>query len=96
MSDTSFNSFFNNSQRFGLNIKVPERTLKQISKTTGDVAGGVFEPIFTYLEQNENVFSGDIEHELNRIRTANFNTTLIMDEVDKKTNGEKPRFDTLF
>lgn len=96
MSDTSFNSFFNSSQRFGLNIKVPERTLKQIGKTTGDVAGGVFEPIFTYLEQNENVFSGNIEHELNRIRTANFNTTLVMDADDEKTNGPKPRFDTLF
>ncbi len=96
MSETSFTGFFNTTQRFGLNVKVPERTLKQIGKTTGDVAGGVLEPIFNYLEKNENVFSGNIEHELNRIRTANFNTTLMMDAADEKVNGPKPKFDTLF
>ena len=96
MSDTSFNSFFNNTQRFGLNVKVPERTLQQIAKTTTDTAGGVFEPILSYLEENENIFSGDVTHEINKIRTANFNTTLIMDAADKATNGERPTFNTLF
>lgn len=92
----SFNSFFNSAQGFGMNIKVPERTIEQIGKTSASEAGKVFEPLFTYLEENENVFSGDINHELNKIRTANFNTTLLMDVEDEKVNGQKPTFDTRF
>lgn len=94
MSDMSFSNFFNNS--FGLNVKVPTRTIQQIGKTSSDVAGGVFEPIFTYLEENENVFSGDITHELNKLRTATFNTNLVMDAADEKVNGPKPSFDMNF
>ena len=96
MAQSSFTNFFNNSQMFGMNIKVPTKTLEQIGKTSGNVAGGVFEPLFTYLEENENVFSGDITKELNKVRTANFNTTLIMDAVDEKTNGPRPTFDAKF
>lgn len=92
----SFNNFFNNSQGFGFNVKVPTRTIEQIGKTGGNVAGKVFEPLFTYLEENENVFSGDINHELNRLHTANFNTTLLMSEADEKVNGPRPTFDSRF
>lgn len=94
MSDMSFSNFFNNS--FGLNVKVPTRTIQQIGKTGSDVAGGVFEPIFTYLEENENVFSGDITHELNKLRSATFNTNLAMDIADTQVNGTKPTFDMNF
>lgn len=96
MADSSFTGFFNSAQPFGMNIKVPTKTLQQFGSTAGHVAGGVFEPLFTYLETNENVFSGDVVHELNRIRTESFNTELIMSAVDEKVNGPKPRFDTTF
>ncbi len=96
MADLSFTNFFNNTQTFGMNIKVPEKTLQQIGKTTGNVAGGVFEPLFNYLEENENVFSGDITHELNRIRVANFNTNLVLNATDEKINGPRPKFDSKF
>lgn len=96
MTQASFSNFFNNSQTFGMNIKVPTHTLQQIGKTAENVAGGVFEPLFTYLEENENVFSGDITHELNRTRAEMFNTTLIMDVVDERVNGQKPTFDFRF
>lgn len=92
----SFNSFFNNSQAFGLNIKVPEKTIEQIGKTGTGIAGRVFEPLFTFLEENENVFSGDISHELNKIHTANFNTSLLMNQADEQANGPRPTFDTKF
>lgn len=94
MSDMSFTNFFNNS--FGLNVKVPEKTLQQIGKTGSDFAGGVFEPLFTYLEENENVFSGDINHELNKLRSATFNTALVMQSADEKVNGKKSSFDMNF
>jgi hypothetical protein len=96
MADSNFSNFFNNSQAFGLNIKVPDRNLKQFGKTAGDVAGGVFEPLFTYLEENEKVFSGDISFELNKTRAAKFNTEVIMMAADEKMNGPKPIFDTKF
>lgn len=96
MADSSFTNFFNNAQPFGLNIVVPEKTLRQFGRTAGNVAGGVFEPLFTYLEENENVFSGDIANELNKTRAENFNTTLMMNLADEKVNGPKPRFDAKF
>lgn len=96
MTESSFTNFFNNSQSFGLNIKVPEKTLQQMGKTAGNVAGEVFGPLFTYLEENENVFSGDITHELNKTLAQNFNTSLVMNAADEKVNGPKPRFEAQF
>ena len=96
MAESSFTNFFNSSQGFGMNVKLPEKTIEQIGKTGSGVAGKVFEPLFTYLEENENVFSGDVTHELNRLHTTNFNTTLIMDMMDEKVNGQRPTFNTVF
>lgn len=96
MAEASFSNFFNNTQSFGLNVKVPEKTLRQIGQTAGNVAGGVFEPLFTYLEENENVFSGDITHELNRLRAENFTTAQVMNMANEKANGPKPKFDAMF
>lgn len=96
MAESSFTNFFNNAQTFGLNVKVPQRTIKQIGKTVGETASGVFEPLFSYLEENENVFSGDVTHELNRLRSENFNTALVLQAADEKINGKKPKFDANF
>lgn len=96
MAESSFTNFFNNSQSFGLNVKVPEKTLRQIGKTAGNVAGGVLEPLFTYLEENKNVFSGDIAHEINKINTENFTMGMMMQTADEKVNGPKPKFDSKF
>jgi len=95
MAQSSFTSFFNNSQPFGMNIKVPTKTIEQIGKTGSNVAGGVFEPLFTYLEENDNVFSGDVVTELNKMQAAKFNTTAILNAADEKVNG-RPTFDTKF
>lgn len=88
MSDLSFNSFFNGAQPFGLNVKVPERTIQQLGKTAGDLAGGVLDPIFSYLEENENVFNGDIVHETERMRATMFNIANVMGSENIKINGE--------
>ena len=96
MTEASFSKFFNNSQTFGLNVKAPDKDLKQLGKTAGNMAGGVLEPLFTYLEVNENVFSGDIALELNKTRAAKFNTEVIMMAADEKMNGPKPTFDSRF
>lgn len=96
MAESSFTNFFNNSQGFGLNVKVPERTFKQIGKTAGEVAGGVLEPLFTYLEENENVFSGDISHEINKMLSESFTMGMMLQMADEKSNGPKPKFDSKF
>lgn len=96
MTESSFSNFFNNAQSFGLNVKVPEKTLRQIGKTAGDVAGGVLEPLFTYLEENKNVFSGDIAYEINKINAENFTMGMTMQAADEKVNGPRPKFDSKF
>ena len=93
MSD--FTNFFNNSQTFGMNVKVPTRTLEQIGKTSSNLAN-VFEPLFTYLEENDNVFSGDINTELNKMRVKNFNTQMLLDNTDAQTHKAGQHFNTEF
>jgi len=94
MSNASFNSFFNNS--FGLNVKIPDRTLKQLGKTASETASGVLAPLFNYLEDNETVFNGDIAKETIKFYDASFNIGAKMREEDIKMNGETPKFDTRF
>jgi len=94
MSNASFSNFFNNS--FGMNIKVPDRTIKQAGKTLSDTASGVLSPLFNYLEENETVFNGDIAKETIRYSDTSFNIGARMREMDVKINGEKPKFDTRF
>lgn len=96
MTESSFSNFFNNSQGFGLNVKVPEKTLRQIGKTAGNMAGGVLEPLFTYLEENQNVFSGDIAHEINKVNSENFTMGMMLQQADEKVNGARPKFDSKF
>jgi len=94
MTNASFNSFFNNS--FGMNVKIPDRTLKQLGKTVNDTANGVLSPLFNYLEDNETVFNGDIAKETIRFYDTSFNIGAKMREEDIKVNGEIPTFDTRF
>lgn len=94
MTQASFTNFFN--KPFGMNIKVPERTLQQAGKTIGDTANGVFEPLFVYLEENENVFTGNVAEEITKVNLASFNIGAKMQEEDMKVNGKAPKFDNKF
>lgn len=94
MADTSFTNFFN--QGFGLNVKGHEVDASQLGKSLSGAASGVFEPLFTYLEENENVFSGDITKELNKTFAEKFNLNMILSRTDEAVNGKRPRFDSKF
>ena len=96
MSDATFNNFFNRSRTFGLNVKVPERTMQLAKDTLTGTATGVFEPLFTYLETNNNVFTGDVAKEIEKCTSAGFNTGAILQQEDIKVNGSRPRFDSKF
>lgn len=94
MAEASFNSFFN--RPFGLNVKVPERTLKQAGETLSNTAGGVLSPMLNYLEENEKVFTGDVANEINKIFASSFNIGMRMQEENVKVNGAVPKFDSKF
>lgn len=45
------------NQPFGMNIKIPKKTLKQIEKTAQQHTGGIFDLCLFYCE-NQKVFTG--------------------------------------
>lgn len=94
MSEASFNNFFN--KPFGLNVKAHERTIQAAKDTLSNTATGVFEPLFTYLEDNQNVFTGDVAKEIEKYTIASFNTGAMLQQEDEKVNGDRPRFDSKF
>lgn len=94
MAEASFSNFFN--KPFGLNIKSHERTIKQVGDTLTGTASGVFSPLFTYLEDNEKVFNGDLIQESKKYFAASMNIGMRMQEEDAKVNGAPPKFDSKF
>lgn len=62
---------------FGLNIKVPERTLQQVQETAGN-AVNIFAPAFTYLDENDKVFNGDVAKEIDKYNRMAYSLGSIM------------------
>jgi len=81
---------------FGMNIKVPERTMQQIGDTLTNLAKAPSDPLFKFLEENEQVFNGDIVYEINKITAESFTIGAAMRMQDEKTNGNPPSFDMHF
>lgn len=85
----SLSSNLNNSNNnlrpfkpFGLNVKVPERTLKQIGKSITENAGSSVGGLFTYLKENENVFNGKVTKESDNLFVQNFTTSKILKDAE--------------
>ncbi len=73
---------------FGMNIKVPVKTIKQIEKTAQQHTGNIFEPLFNFINENQDVFTGSVANQIEQFNIMSFN---IGSELRKgKTNG---RFD---
>lgn len=95
-SSTSFNRPY---KPFGLNVKVPEnheRTFQLASDTLNKLASGSVEPLFKFLEENENVFNGDINYQINKVFAESFTIGSAMRMEDEKMNGMPPSFDMHF
>lgn len=58
---------------FGMNIKVPTKTIKQIEKTAGGTVGGIFEPLFNFIDDNQSVFTGDVSKEIDKYNIMQYN-----------------------
>lgn len=59
----------NNIKSFGYNV-IPEQTGKTFEKageTVESAISGIWEPILDYLEKNDNVFSGEVATEIDKL-----------------------------
>lgn len=95
MTDSNF--MFNRPYKpFGMNVRVPERTLKQAAETLEDLVKSPTAPLFEFLEENEGVFNGDVAFEINKTVAQNFTIGSMMRMEDEKINGRNPNFDMHF
>mgnify|MGYP003571360196 FL=1 len=84
---------------FGMNVKVPEigeRTLKQAGETLSNIVKSPTEPLFTFLEENEEVFNGDLNYKINKLYAESFTIGSAMRMEDEKINGMPSSFDMHF
>lgn len=82
------------SKPFGLNVKVPERTIKQIGETVKSNTTSGIVNIFNYLKVNEQVFDGTVERSLDSLFVQQFNTERLMAAADPNANvGRKFEMD---
>lgn len=72
-------------QPFGLNIKLPTRTIQQGQETFSGVVGGVLEPLFAYMEENKPVFNGKIAEEIERYNLMSYNTGAVLRNAQDQT-----------
>lgn len=71
---------------FGLNVRVPERTIQQISETVKANATSSVSNIFSYLAKNERVFDGTVEKQLDNLFVQDFNTKQILKNSETVEN----------
>ena len=76
---------------FGLNIKVPERTIEQGKKTLTKTFEGLFNPFGEYFEENIKVFNGDVYSEIQKYDNLCFNIGSQLRMADKNAASS---FDT--
>ncbi len=60
-------------QPFGMNIKVPTRTIKQTKESAQGAVSGLWEPLFNFIDENQNVFTGNVAHEIEKYNLMMFN-----------------------
>ena len=98
MSDTGA-SFNRPYKPFGMNVKVPEigeKTLKLAGVTLENIVKSPTEPLFKFLEENEEVFTGDISYKINKMTAESFTIGSAMRMEDEKMNGLPSTFDMHF
>lgn len=54
------------NQPFGMNIRVPERTIQQVQETAGSTVNGLWGSLFNYIDENQDVFTGDVANEISK------------------------------
>ena len=60
-------------QPFGMNIKVPVKTIKQVEKTAEGTVSGIWEPLFNFIDSNQQVFNGNVASEIEKYNLMQYN-----------------------
>ena len=78
------NEFLND--KFGLNVKLPTRTMQQIEESANGLVGGLWAPLFDFISNsdNQNVFQGNVATEIEKYNLMMFNLGSALRE---RTNG---------
>ncbi len=95
-SGASFNRPY---KPFGLNIKVPEigeHTIRHAKEAIENIVKSPAEPLFQFLEENEEVFNGDLTYNMNKVYAESFTIGSAMRMEDEKINGMPSSFDMHF
>lgn len=95
MTDTGA-SFNRPYKPFGMNVKVPERTMQLAGETLSNLVKSPTDPLFKFLEENEEVFNGDLTFKINKLTAESFTIGSAMRMENEKTNGMPPNFDMHF
>lgn len=96
MTESSFSNFFGNQSLLHLTLKGHERTIKQAGQTIQKTAGGVLSPLVDYIDENQNVFTGNVAQEINDDNIKCLQIGLTLQAEDKRVNGNAPKFDISF
>ena len=74
---------------FGLNVRVPTRTLQEAQKTLETQVSNLWTPVFNFFEENEKVFNGDVSQMIDVYNRQTYNLGAMMREAA----GESHSFD---
>ena len=85
MAENSQFSFNRPYKPFGFNIQVPERTIQQAGQSLENLIKAPTEPLFNFLEENENVFPGEV-YRIEAVLSAKFahKTNVSQGETQKR------------
>lgn len=75
----------NQLKSFGLNI-IPENKekMEQVAESVETAINGLWEPILTYLKDNDNVFSGEVLDEIDNINYQTMRLSMTMNSTIEK------------
>lgn len=77
----------NNIKSFGLNI-IPNnrRTIERTAESVENAISSLWNPILDYLETNDNVFTGEVTNEIEKINSFAMRVTMAMNSGNKRTS----------
>lgn len=52
---------------------MPVKTIKQVEKTAENAVGGILEPLFNFIDDNQKVFTGNVANEIEKYNLMSYN-----------------------
>lgn len=76
----------NNIKSFGLNV-IPDKqaTVEHTAQAVEGAISSMWEPILGYLEENENVFSGEVSKEIDKINNQTMRLGMTLNAGNTRT-----------